>query len=89
MIYRTRIKTGMIIDHNEEKVHLEELKIEVNGYRNNEVEKKAICSYNKNEEFSRYREVDNWSKRLWYNIFDDLYERLRYWHLVFRKKKKI
>jgi len=88
MMYETRIETEMIIDHEKEKVSLEQLKIKVNGYENQEIERKAIDAYNKDEELSKYTiEVDGWLKRFWYRIFDDMFDKLRYWPQIIRKKK--
>jgi len=88
MMYETRIETEMIIDHEKEKVSLEQLKIKVNGYENQEIERKAIDAYNKDEELSKYTiEVDSWLKRFWYRIFDDMFDKLRYWPQIIRKKK--
>ena len=85
-MYKTNIKTKMLIDHKNETTYLKDLSIDVNGYENRELEREALDSYNSNKKISRY--IDR-TKLLWNRVFANVYSRLRYWPLMMRKKREI
>jgi len=85
MIYQSKISSKMIINHKTGDASLEELDINVNGYKDRKRLKEAKETYNKDKEMKEELEGrDDWPIGMWYYLFGRYYRNIK----RFKKIKK-
>jgi len=78
MIYQSKISSKITINHKTGNTRLEELDINVNGYKDRKKLRKAKETYNKDREMKeKLEERDDWPKGMWYYLFEEYFKILR------------
>ena len=87
MSYKSEISSSIVIDKKTGKVKLEELEINVDGYKNRKKLRKAKEAYNSDKEIKKEHKGDDWPLGIWYYVFGDYSDRLEKWKKRVSKKK--